>query len=65
MNVKALTLIFLVVFATAATVFVVALPNGRTAEENVGFTKSHGVVQIDNGTSAEPNGEIDNPGMPG
>jgi uncharacterized protein YwlG (UPF0340 family) len=65
MNLKALTLILLVIFASASTVFVIGLSSSRTAEQNVGFTKSYNVVQIRNETSVEPNGEIDTPGMPG
>jgi uncharacterized protein YwlG (UPF0340 family) len=65
MNVKALALIFLVIFASAATVFVVGLSSSRVTEESVGSTKSHSIVQIDNETVVQPNGPIDCPGMPG
>ena len=65
MNLKALMLILLVIFASASTVFVVGLSSSRTIGENFGFTKSHSVVKIDNETSVEPNEEIDTPGMPG
>jgi uncharacterized protein YwlG (UPF0340 family) len=65
MNVKALTLILLVIFAAASTVFVIGLSSSRTAEENVGFTKSYSVVQIGNETFVQPNLPIDTPGMPG
>jgi len=65
MNLKALMLILLVIFASASTVFVAGLSSTRTAGENLGSTKSHSVVKIDDGTSVEPNEEIDTPGMPG
>jgi hypothetical protein len=65
MNVKALTLIFLVIFAATATVFVLGLSSSLIAEENVDFTKSHNIVQLCNGTVVKPNGPIDTPGMPG
>jgi hypothetical protein len=65
MNLKALTLIFLVLFAAAATVSVVGLSSSRTTEKNLGSTSSYNVVHIDTGTFVQPNEEIDNPGMPG
>jgi len=65
MKVKALSLIFLVVFAALATSIVLCLSSSQIAKGNSNFTKSYNIVQVGDG-GVEPDGkEIDTPGMPG
>lgn len=65
MNVKALSLIFLIVFATAATSVIACLSASQINEENVSFTESCSITLLDGGMGVEPNGDpIDTPGMP-
>jgi len=64
MKVKALSLIFLVVFAAVATSVVLCL-SSHTAEGNSNFTKSYNIVEGDDEIGVEPCGdEIDCPGVP-
>lgn len=65
MKVKALSLIFLVVFAAVATSVVLCLSSSHTAEGNNNFTKSYNIVQVDDEIGVDPCGkEIDCPGVP-
>jgi len=65
MKVKALSLIFLVVFAAVATSVVLCLSTSQAAKGSNNFAKSYNIVQVGNETGVEPNGEeIDNPGLP-
>jgi len=63
-KVKAIALVLLVIFASAAMSFAVGIASNQGSE--VDFTQSYSIVQIGNGTVVEPNGEIiDTPGGPG
>lgn len=65
MNVKALSLIFLIVFATVATSVVLYVSSSQVIQESADLTKCYSVVQVDGGVGVEPNGkEIDCPAMP-
>lgn len=65
MKVKALSLIFLVVFAAVATSVVLCLSSSHIAKGTSNFAKSYNIVQVGNETGVEPNGEeIDSPGVP-
>ncbi|MCW3993738.1 MAG: hypothetical protein NWE85_04145 [Candidatus Bathyarchaeota archaeon] len=65
MKVKALSLIFLVVFAAVATSVVLCLSSSHTAEGNSNFTKSYNIAEGDDEIRIDPCGdEIDCPGVP-
>ena len=65
MKVKALSLIFLVVFAAIATSIVLCLSSSHIAEGNSNFAESYNIVQVDDEIGVDPCGEeIDNPGVP-
>jgi len=66
MKLKALSLIFLVVFAAVATSVVLCLSSSQIVEENNGFSESYSIVQVDGEVDVEPDGKaLDTPGMPG
>lgn len=66
MKVKVMALIFMVVFAVAATSIVINLSSSQTVEENVDFEESYNALQMnDDEVGVELLGEIDTPGMPG
>lgn len=66
MKVKAMALIFMVVFAVAAISIVINLSSSQTVEENVDFDESYNTLQLnDDEVGVELLGEIDTPGMPG
>lgn len=62
MKVKALSLLLLVIFASAAMSFTVGIASNQGSE--VDFTQSYSIEQ-DGGVHIEPTGEeVDSPGMP-
>lgn len=66
MKVKVMALIFMVVFAVAATSIVINLSSSQTVEENVDFDESYNTLQMnDDEVGVELLAEIDTPGMPG
>jgi hypothetical protein len=65
MKVKALSLIFLVVFAAVATSVVLCLSSSHIAKGNSNFTKSYNILEGDDEIGVDLCGdEIDNPGVP-
>ena len=65
MKVKALSLIFLVVFAAVATSVVLCLSSSQIAKGNSDFTKSYNIVQGDDEIGVDLCGdEVDCPGVP-
>jgi len=65
MKLKALSLIFLVVFAAVATSVVLCLSNSQIIEENVDFAESYNIAHADNERGIKLLGDpIDTPGMP-
>lgn len=66
MSMKALPLIFLVVFGAFATSVVLYLSSIQIIEGNFGFAESYNIVQANDKVGIAPNGEpINTPGMPG
>ena len=63
MNVKAVILIFLVVFAAAATTLMLEISNSQILNQNMCDTESNSIIEIDDDL-VEPQKEIDTPGMP-
>ena len=63
MNVKAAILIFLVVFAAAATTLMLENSNSQILNQNMCDTESNSIIEIDDDL-VEPQKEIDTPGMP-
>lgn len=63
MNVKAAILIFLVIFAAAATTLMLEISNSQILNQNMCDTESNSIIQIDDDL-VEPQKEIDTPGMP-
>lgn len=63
LNVKAAILIFLVVFAAAATTLMLEISNSQILNQNMCDTESNSIIQIDDDL-VEPQKEIDTPGMP-
>lgn len=63
MNVKAAILIFLVVFAAAATTLMLEISNSQILNQNMCDTESNSIIEIDDDL-VEPQKEIDTPGMP-
>lgn len=65
MKVKALSLVFLVIFAAFATSIVIGLSTSLADEGNIGFTEPYSIEQVDGKVNIEPCGdEVDGPGMP-
>lgn len=62
MNVKAAALIFLFIFATIATTYVVEISTSQTSSKNFSFNQPSSVVQLYD--MVEPQEEIDTPAMP-
>jgi len=63
LNVKAAILIFLVVFAAAATTLMLENSNSQILNQNMCDTESNSIIEIDDDL-VEPQKEIDTPGMP-
>jgi len=63
LNVKAAILIFLVIFAAAATTLMLEISNSQILNQNMCDTESNSIIQIDDDL-VEPQKEIDTPGMP-
>ena len=63
MNVKAAILIFLVVFAAAATTLMLENSNSQILNQNMCDTESNSIIEIDDDL-VEPQKEIDTPSMP-
>ena len=63
MNVKAAILIFLVVFAAAATTLMLEISNSQILNQNMCDTESNSIIEIDDDL-VEPQKEIDTPSMP-
>ncbi len=63
MNVKAAILIFLVIFAAAATTLMLEISNSQILNQNMCDTESNSIIEIDDDL-VEPQKEIDTPGMP-
>jgi len=63
LNVKAAILIFLVVFAAAATTLMLEISNSQILNQNMCDTESNSIIEIDDDL-VEPQKEIDTPGMP-
>jgi hypothetical protein len=63
---EVLALVFIVAFATCATVISVGLQGNMPHVKDVRYAGSYGTTLVDNnGTTVEPQKEIDTPGMPG
>jgi len=63
LNVKAAILIFLVIFAAAATTLMLEISNSQILNQNMCDTESNSIIEIDDDL-VEPQKEIDTPGMP-
>jgi len=63
LNVKAAILIFLVVFAAAATTLMLEISNSQILNQNMCDTESNSIIEIDDDL-VEPQKEIDTPSMP-
>ncbi|MCL6578962.1 MAG: hypothetical protein K6T73_06190 [Candidatus Bathyarchaeota archaeon] len=63
MNIKAVALIFLVIFATTATAYLVGISHSQIITKSIHYTESPGIIQVDDDL-VEPQKEIDTPGMP-
>ena len=65
MKVKALSLVFLIVFAAVATSVVLYVSSSQITQEGADLTKSYSIVQVNGGVGVAPNGDpIDTPGGP-
>jgi hypothetical protein len=63
LNVKAVALIFLVIFAATATAYLVGISHSQIITKNISYTESRSIIQVDDDL-VEPQKEIDTPGMP-
>jgi len=65
-KIKALALILLTIFASAAAMsFAFGISNNQRSQQKIGFAQPYNIVEIGNETLVEPNGDpIDCPGGP-
>lgn len=62
MNLKAVALIFLVVFAATATLYMAGISSSQRVNDDVSYRECN-IIQVDEDL-VEPQKEIDTPGMP-
>jgi hypothetical protein len=63
LNLKAVVLVFLIVFAATATLCLAGILSSQVVDKEVSYTKSRNIMQV-GGDLIEPQEEIDTPGMP-